>query len=63
MSNPLTGYAAINTVGEEAISRPTRIFCTLPPESLLTGVLAEGVTTSKRSIMSSARPLGFFLCY
>ena len=47
MSNPLTGYAAISTVGAAAISRPTSTFCTLPPDSFLTGVLTPGVTTSR----------------
>ena len=59
MSRPLTGYAAIRTVGESAISLPTRTFCTFPPESLRTGVLIPGVTTSRLSTISSAKDLGF----
>ena len=45
MSSPRTGYATISTIGFEAISRPTSTFCTLPPDSLPTGVFTPGVTT------------------
>ena len=44
ISSPLTAYAVISTVGVEEISRPTKIFCTFPPESLLTGVEIPGGT-------------------
>ena len=36
-------------------------FCTFPPESFLTGVFTEGVTTSNSSTIFSARSCGVFL--
>ena len=48
----------MRTAGPEAISRPTRTFWTLPPESLRTGVLMLGVTTSSFSLISWARVRG-----
>ena len=45
----------------DEISRPTRTFCTFPPDSLRTGVVTPGVTTSSSSMICSARLLGVFL--
>ena len=50
----------MSTVGEEAISRPTRTFCTLPPDSRRTGKSTLGVTTSRLSFTFSASALGSF---
>ena len=61
MSRPLTAYAAIKTVGDEAISLPKSTFCTFPPERFLTGVEIPGVDTSSRSITCSASSLEGFL--
>ena len=47
-------------ISDMAISRPTNTFCTLPPESFLTGVLTLGVTTSSSFTTVSASFLGFF---
>lgn len=51
MSSPRTGYAAINTDGAAAISRPTSTFCYVAAgETADRGIKALGVTTSRSLI-------------
>jgi hypothetical protein len=44
----------MSTVGAEAISRPTRTFCTFAAGELAHGLVTSGVLTSSFSTMSSA---------
>ena len=59
MSSPRTGYAVMSTLGSMRISRPKSTFCTLPPESRLTGVSVDGVAMSSSSMICSASARAF----